>query len=123
MSAGNLRHSSDTPAAQARILVAVSPTINRSLDQSSLSAQRRVQLREGPTNRIALGFVDQPIPPVLFFAATSSGIDTVLSLEILRQTLHIHGFHVTPDGIPHLHAVPRIFESDPLHPIGILMNH
>lgn len=85
----NLGHSSDAPASQSRILVAVSPTINRALDQATLSTQRHVQFGQRPANGIALGFVDQSVAFVTVLVAASSRIDAVIGLELLAEVVDV----------------------------------
>jgi len=119
----NLRHSPDTSTPQSWILIAVSPTIHRSLNQSSLSTKTRIQLSQCPTNGIAFSLVNQAIATVLILAAASSWVNTVLGLEFWAQGLNIHGFHVTSDGVFHLHAIARIFECNPLNTVIILSNN
>lgn len=116
----DLGHSSDTSAPQSRILVTVAPAIDCSLNETSLSTQARVQLCKSPTDSVAFSLVNQSIAAVLVFAAASSGVDTVLSLELWAQGINIDRFYVASDGIFHLDAVARIFKGDPLHTIVIL---
>jgi len=101
----DLGHSSNASAPQSWVLVAVTPTVHSSLDQTSLSTQARIQLGQGPTNSVALGLVDQAVSTVLILAAARSGVDAVLSLEFWAQSVNIDGFDVTSDGVFHLDAV------------------
>ena len=119
----DLGHPSDTSTPQSRVLVAVAPTVHSSLNQPSLSTQARVQLCKSPSNSIAFGLVYQSIPPVLVFAAASSGVDTVLGLELWAQSINIDRFHIASDGVFHLNAVARILKRDPLHTIVILSHN
>jgi hypothetical protein len=114
---------SDTTASQSWILVAVPPTVDRPLNQTALASQTRVQFRQSPTNLIAIGFVSKSVSLVLLLRDTSSGIDTVLGFELLRQGIGIDRFNITTNGVFHFDAVPGIFESDPLNAVSVLSNH
>lgn len=118
----DLRHSSDSSTSQSRVLITVAPTVNSSLNQSSLPAKTRVQLCQGPTNGVAFSFVHQSIAAVLILVATSSGVNTILSLEFWAKSVNIDRFHVTSDGVFHLHTVSRILKCNPLNTIVILSN-
>jgi hypothetical protein len=86
----NLGHSPDTSASQTRILVAVSPTVHRSLNQSSLAAKARVQLSQSPAHRVALSLVNKTVASILIFATASSWIDTILRFEFGIELVYIH---------------------------------
>lgn len=116
----DLRHSSDSSTSQSRILIAVAPAVNSSLNQSSLSAKTRVQLCQGPTNGVAFGFIHQSIAAVLILAATSSGVNAVLSLEFWAESVNIDRFHITSDCVFHLYTVARILKGNPLNTIVVL---
>lgn len=120
LSSIDFRHSSHTPAPKPRILIAVPPAVHRSLNQSSLPSQCRVQLRQGPANGVAFCFVDEPVPSILIFAAAGARIHTVLCLELLAEVVHINRFDIASDCIFHFHAVSRILERNPLYAIVIL---
>lgn len=85
----DLGHSSYTSAPQSGVLVAVAPTVNGSLNQTSLSTQTRIQLSQSPANSIALSLIDQAVSTVLVLAAASSGVDAVLGLELRAQSINI----------------------------------
>ncbi len=86
----DLGHSSHTSTPQSGVLVAIAPTVNSSLNQTSLSTQTRVQLSESPSNSVAFSLVDQAVSSVLVFAAASSGVNTVLGLELWAQRININ---------------------------------
>jgi hypothetical protein len=85
----DLGHSSYTSAPQSWVLVAVAPTVNSSLNQTSLPTKARIQLGQSPTNRVAFSLVDQAVSTVLVLAAASSGVDAVLGLEFRAQSINI----------------------------------
>lgn len=78
----HLRHSTYTPAAQPRILITVSPTIHCPLNQTALSAQGWVELRQCPADSITFRLVLQPIASVLVLRAACSWVDAVLSFKV-----------------------------------------
>lgn len=119
----NLGHPAHSPAAESRILVGVAPAIHGALDESTLPAQARVQLRQCPSHGIALGLVHQAVTPILVFAAARTGVDAVLRLELGAEGIHAHGLDVTSNGVFHLDAVARILKRNPLHPVVILPDH
>jgi hypothetical protein len=116
-------HSSNSPTSQSRVLVTISPTIHRSLNQSSLASQTGVELRQGPANRVAFRLIDQPITPVLILAAAGSRINTIFRLEFWTQSLDIHRLDIAPNCVFHLNAVARVLECNPLNPIVILSHN
>jgi hypothetical protein len=83
-------HSSNASASQSRVLVAVSPAVDGSLNQTSLSTKAGVQLSQSPANGIALSLVNQTVSSVLILAATSTRINAVLCLKFWAQSIHIH---------------------------------
>ena len=101
-------------------MVAISPAVHSSLDQASLGTQARIQLCESPADCVAFRLVIQPIPLVLVLAATSSGVDAILGLELCAQALYVDRFHITTDRVLHLNTISRVFESNPLHTVPIL---
>lgn len=104
-------------------LITVPPTVNRPLYQSALFAQVGVQLRERPSDRIALAFVVQPITLVLILSAACAWVNAVGRLELLAQFINVHRFDVASYRVLHLHAVARVLESDPLNAIVVLSHH
>lgn len=116
----DLGHPADASTAQPGILVAVSPTIYCSLNQSSLPTQARIQLCQRPADCVTLGLVHQPVPSVLILAATRARVHAILRLELGTEGLDVHRFHIASDCVLHLNAISRILESNPLHSIVIL---
>jgi len=116
-------HPPNTSAPQSRILVAVSPAVDGSLNQSSLPAKTGVQLGQSPSDSVAFSFVNQTVSAVLVLAATSSGINAILSLELWAQGIHIHGLHVASDCVFHLDAIAGVFKCNPLNTVVILSNN
>lgn len=116
-------HPPNTSAPQSRILVAVSPAVNGSLNQSSLAAKTGVQFGQSPSNSVAFSFVNQTVSAILVLAATSSGINAILSLELWAQGIHIHGLHVASDRVFHLDAIAGVFKCNPLNTVVILSNN
>jgi hypothetical protein len=118
-----LGHAPNSPAAQPGILVAISPTIHRSLNQASLPSETRIQLGQGPSDGVAFGFINEAISAVLVLIATCSRIHAVFRLEFGGQLLHLDRFHVASDCIFHLHSVPGVLKRDPLHAVVVLAHH
>lgn len=123
LAAVKLRHAAHPATTEARVLVAVAPAVHGSLDQATLSAQRHVEMRQGPTYTVAIRLVHQTVPAVLLLGAARPGIDTVLLLELGRQLVRVDRLDVAPDGILHLYPVPRVFKGDPLDAIAILSHN
>ena len=116
-------HATNASTSEFRILVAVAPAVDGTLDETAFAAQTRIEFRESPADGVAFGFVKQPVPPVLIFAAARSRVDTVFVLEFRAQGLDINRFHIASDGVFHLDAVTRIFERNPLYTVVILSNY
>lgn len=85
----DLGHSSDASTPQSRVLVAVAPTVNSSLNQTSLPTETRIQLSQSPPNSVAFRLVNQPVATVLILTAAGSGVDAVLRLKFRAQGVHI----------------------------------
>ena len=85
----DLGHSSNTSTPQSWVLVAIAPTVNSSLNKTSLSTKARIQLGQSPTNSVALSFVHQTVSTVLVLATASSGVNAILSLEFWAQSINI----------------------------------
>jgi hypothetical protein len=122
LSGGHLRHPSYASTPQARVLVAVSPAVDRSLDEAALSAQARVQLCQRPANGVALGFVVQTIPLVLVFGAACAWVHAILGLEVLWQFVDIDRLYVAANCVLHLDAITGVLKSDPLDSVLVLPN-
>jgi hypothetical protein len=122
LSGGQLGHSSHAPAPQSRVLIAVAPAIDCSLDKAAFSAQAGVELCQRPPNCVALGLVMQTIALVLVLSAARARVHAVLGPEVCRQFINVDRFNIAPNSVLHLHAITRIFESDPLHTALILPN-
>jgi hypothetical protein len=69
---------------------------------------------------ITISLISQPVAFILLFRYTSARVNAVLRLELLGQIVRIDALYVTSDRVLHLNAVPRIFESDPLHAVVVL---
>lgn len=119
----NLGHSPHASASKSRVLVAVAPAINGSLNQPAFASQRGIELRQGPADSITLGLVDQAVTPILVFAATGSRVDAVFCLELLAEVIHVNRLNVTTDGILHFYAITRVLEGNPLDSVAILPYH
>ena len=120
---GHFGLSPDPSAAQPGIRVAVSPAIHSPLDQSTLSSQAWIELREGPANRVTLGLVAESISLVLFLRHASSGVNAVLRFELRTECVHTDRFDVATNRVLHLDSISRVLERDPLHSVVILSNH
>lgn len=119
----HLGHAADPPGTQPRILVAIPPAVDCSLDKTSLAAQGRVELGQGPADSVALRLVLETVAPVLVFGAARARVHAVLCLELGRQLIGVNGFDITADRVLHLDAIPGVLECYPLHAIAILANH
>lgn len=104
-------------------MVAVSPAVDRTLNETSLSPETRVELSQSPADRVAFAFVVQPVAFVLILWAASSRIDAVLGLEVLRELIDVDRLDIAADRVLHLDSISRILESNPLNTILILTNH
>lgn len=120
LSSINLSHTANPSAAQSRVLIAVAPAIDSTLDQSTLSPQRGIQLGQRPADSVAFCLVDQSVPAILVFTAAGPRVHAVLGFEFLRERVHDDGFHVTADGVFRFHPVSGIFKGDPLHAVAVL---
>lgn len=105
LSAVHLCHSSHTSAAEPRILVAVAPTVNGSLDQASLASERDVELRKRPADAVAISLVHETVATVLVLGTASSGVDTVFLLELGRKILDGYRLNIASDSVLHLYSI------------------
>lgn len=119
----HLGHAADAAASKLWILVAVTPAVNGSLDETPLAPERRVELRKRPAHRVAFGLILQTIAPILLLGAASPRVNTVLRLEIVGQLILVYRLHIATNRVFHLYAVPRILKGDPLHSIRILSHN
>jgi hypothetical protein len=116
-------HPPHASASKSRILVAVPPAVDGSLNESTFPSQRGIQIRKSPTDGVALRLINKSIAFVLVLAAASPRIDTVFCLELLAKIVHIDGFDVTTNSIFHLHTISRILKRDPLYSVAILSHY
>lgn len=116
----HLGHPPHATTPQSRILVAVAPAVDCSLNQSALAPKARIQLRERPSDGVALCLVMQAISLVLVLVAARAGIHAVLRLELLRKIVDADGLDVAADRVLHLYPVSRILKSNPLHAVLVL---
>lgn len=119
----DLGHAPHATRAQSRVLVAVAPAVDGALDEAALGAQTGVELCQGPADRVALALVDEPVAAVLILAAAGARVHAVLRLEFGAERVDVDGFHVAPDRVFHLDAVPRVLEGDPLHAVSVLAHN
>lgn len=112
--------SPDAPAPEPRVLIAVTPAVNSTLNKAPLSTQTGVQLSQSPTDSIALSLVVQSIALVLILWTASSRVNTILGPEILGQFLHVNRLDVAADGVLHLDPVSGILKRNPLNAVVIL---
>lgn len=119
----HLRHASNTPAPQTRILVAVAPTVHCTLNEAALSTKARVELSKCPAYSVALGLIMQAIALVLILGAASTRIDAVLCLEVCRKLVDVNRLNITADRVLHLNPVAGILKCNPLHAILILSHN
>lgn len=123
LSTVDLRHPSHTSAPQARILVAVTPTVYRALNETPLSSQARIEMSQSPPDRVAFRLVVQSVALVLIFRTASAGIYAVLRLEVLGKCVGVYRLDIASDGVLHLDAISRVLESNPLNTVLILPNN
>jgi hypothetical protein len=119
----HLGHAANSSTSKARVLVAVSPAVNRSLDQAPLAAQGRVELRQSPSDAIAISLVHQSVSAILILGAASSRVDAILLLKLGGQLIGINGLNIASDRVLHLDSVARVFESNPLDAISVLSHN
>lgn len=117
-----LGHAAYTATSQARILVAVAPAVDCSLNKTTFAAQRRVQLGERPAYCVAFAFVLQTVAPILLTGTQGSGIDTVFQLEVVRKFFGCDRLNVAANGVLHFDAIARVLKGYPLHATLILSN-
>ena len=89
-SSANLCHSANASTSQPRILIAISPTVHSSLNQTSLAAKTRVQFGQSPPDGVTFSLVHQSISAVLVLVAASARIHAILSLELGVEMVHVH---------------------------------
>lgn len=75
-------HSAHSPAPQSWILIAISPAIHGSLNQSSFPPKTRIQFCQSPTDCVTLSLIDEAIASVLVFSAACTRVDAVLGFEL-----------------------------------------
>lgn len=119
----HLGHAADSPGTQPRVLVAIPPAVDCSLNETPLSAQRWVELCQCPADGVALRLVLETVAPVLVFGAARARVHAVLGLELGRQLVGVDGLDVAADRVLHLDAIPGILKRYPLHAVAILANH
>jgi hypothetical protein len=102
----DLGQATNATTAKARVLVAVSPAIHSSLDQTALAPQREVQLCQSPSYTVAVRLVHQPVSTVLLLGATSPGVDAVLLLKLWAELVNVDRLDVAADGVLHLDPIP-----------------
>lgn len=86
-------------------MVAVTPAIHRSLNQSPLSSQTWIELSQGPPYCVAFRLVVQSIALVLVLRATCAWIYAILRLEFWCERVCVYRFNVAANRILHLHSV------------------
>jgi len=104
-------------------LVAVPPAVDGALDETTLSAKARVQLRQSPADGVAFSLVVKTVALVLVLGAASARVYTVLGLEVLRQLVNIDRLDIAADGVLHLDPVARVLKRDPLNAVLVLSNN
>lgn len=101
-------------------MIAVPPTVHRTLDQASLLSQVRIELCKRPADGIALAFVVQAITLVLLFLDARTRVDAVLLFEFRTELVDVDRLDVAADGVLHLDAISRVLECNPLY-TGIVL--
>ncbi len=87
-------------------MVAVSPAVDCTLDQTALATKAGVQLCESPADSVAFGLVVQAVALVLLLGAAGARIDAVLGFELLRKRVDIDRLDIASNGVLHLDPVP-----------------
>jgi len=116
----HLGHATDPATPQPRIRVAVPPAVYGPLDKTPLASERHIEMRQGPSDPVAVCLVEQTVSTVVILVAASARVDAVLLLEFRRQFFSVHRLDVAPNGVLHLDSVPRVLERDPLHTVSVL---
>lgn len=120
LAAVHLGHAADSSASEPGILVAVAPAVHGALDQASLAAQRDVELRQGPSDPVAISLVNQAVSAILILGAAGPRVHAVLLLELGRELVNVDRLDVAADGVLHLDAVARVLKGNPLHAVAVL---
>lgn len=115
-------HASYTAGSQRRIGVGVSPAIHRSLNESSLLSDARVDVRQAPANAVAFSLVLLASTFVLFARNTSPGVNAVLLLELVSKHVDVDGFNVATDGVLLEKPVLGVVKGDPVNSILVTVN-
>lgn len=119
----HLGHTANSSTSKARVLVAISPAVNSSLDQPSLAAQRWVELCQSPSDTVAVCLVHQAVSTVLILGAACSRVDTVLLLELGREVVGVDRLNIASNSVLHLDTVSRVLKCNPLNTIAILSHN
>jgi len=119
----DFRHSTHAPAAQSRVLIAVSPAVHGSLNQTSFATKTWIEFRQRPSYCVALGLIDKAVAPVLILGAASPRVDAIFSLELGTQSVDIDRLDIAANCVFHLYSITRVLKGDPLHSIAILSDH
>lgn len=123
LSGRHLCHATNPSASQSNVLVAVTPAVNGSLDQSTLATQRHIQLSESPSYTVTVRFVHKAVTSVLFLWTACARINTVFLLEFGRKLVRVDRLDIAANGVFHLDSVTRVFKSDPLHAVTVLSHN
>lgn len=119
----HLCHASDATTPESGVLVAVAPTINCTLNETTLAPQAGVELCKRPTDGVALGLIMETVALVRVFGAACAGVNTVLGLEIRRKLINVDRLYVASNCVLHLDAIARVLKSDPLNTVLVLANN
>lgn len=123
LSSRHLRHSPDATTPQSRVLVAVSPTVDSTLNESALASQAGVKLRQRPAHCVALSLVVETVALVGILCAACARVNTVLGLEVRGKLIDVDRLYVTSNGVLHLDAIARVLKSNPLDTVLILSHN
>lgn len=119
----HLGHPANSSTSKSWVLVAVSPTVDCSLNQASFASQRRVKLRQSPTDAVAVSLIHQTVSTILVLRAAGSWVNAILLLELGRQLIGIDRFNVASNGVLHLNSIAGVLESNPLNTIAVLSHN
>lgn len=120
LSCRHLRHPPDATTPQARILVAVSPAVDGTLDKPALAPQAGVQLCQRPADGVALRLVVKTVALVRILCAACARVDAVFGLEVWGKLIDVDRLHIASDSVLHLDAIARVLKSNPLNTVLVL---
>lgn len=89
LSVVHLGHTAHSSASESGILVAVSPAVDRSLNQSSLASKGNIQLGKCPSDSVAVRLIHEAVSAILILGAARPRINTVLLFELGGEIINV----------------------------------